>query len=48
LPKPKAFVFVYGTPILNHKDDKVYINFKVDNLDLLDIKDLSFFDELRK
>lgn len=48
MPKPKAFVFVYGTPVLNQKDDKVYINFKVDNLDLIDIKDLSFFDELRK
>lgn len=41
---PRVLVFIYGKPA----EEKKYLNFKVDNLDMLDIRGLDFFNELKK
>lgn len=45
LPRPKAYVFVYGKPELfkSKKNGKYYANFKVNNLDYIDVNILPPF-----
>lgn len=46
---PKAIVFIYAKPLPpKEKDGKTYVNFKVENLDLLDIRGLEFFEKLKR
>jgi len=44
---PRVIVFIYGKPLLK-SDGKNYINFRVENLDMLDIRGLEFFEQLKR
>jgi len=45
LPRPKAYVFIYGKPQVfkSKKNEKYYANFKVNNLDYIDVNVLPPF-----
>lgn len=43
-----ALVFIYGMPYINQKGNKTYINFKLENLDLLDVRDFDFLQLLKR
>ncbi|WP_299139092.1 hypothetical protein [uncultured Vibrio sp.] len=46
----RAFIFVYGAPVekVDSKNDNVFLNFKLDSLDFVEVRSLSLFDHLKQ
>lgn len=44
----RGFCFIYGSPFIKNKDNINYVNFNASNLDMLEVRYLTIFDELKK
>jgi len=47
-PKQKSYIFIYGKPFIEKKKKSSYINFKINNLNLIDIREYDFIKDLIK